>query len=102
PQYRILPPNTRLLGAAKRYRSRSCPVLVHPGSSHLQARGDGCCALGIVAPNGAREAVARIIGAPDHVFDIAELQHRYDRPELLLAHESTVLFDIGDDGRREE
>ena len=56
----------------------------------------------VARPDAAAEAVARVVGAAQHVVEIVERKCRNDRAEDLLAGDAHVVSDVGKHGRRDE
>jgi len=75
-------------------------VLINPSGADLESLGDVFAALRVRGPDRAAQPIASIVGAPNRVLGILELQDWNDRAELLLCNEATVLIDVGYIGRR--
>src|SRR5690606_26310967 len=99
---RVLAAEAGFLGAAERHERARRAVLIHPRGADLETLGERLAALEIVRPDRAGQAVAGVVRAPDRVLDVAELEDRHDRAELLLPHEAASLVDVGHERRRDE
>src|SRR5690606_1027875 len=64
--------------------------------------GDRLAALDVAGPYRAGQAVACVVGSPNRIVDVRELQDRHDGPELLLLHEAAARFYVGYECRRDE
>jgi len=87
-----------LLESAEWYSDVSAKIVIDTHRSNAYRGGNPVCRIDIVAPDGPRQAVDRIVRDCDRILRVLESNYRHDRPENLFLGNAHIIINTVKNG----